>query len=52
MKSVFDAPAYAATQKELRAEPVRLRNELRVPGQVSPKQFGGRAEVNKDASGE
>jgi hypothetical protein len=52
MKSVFDAPAYAATQKELQAELVRLRNELQVPDQIFPELFGGRAKGKKDASGE
>ena len=52
MKSVFDDPAYAATQKELQAGLVRLRQELQVPDQVSPESFGGRAKGKKDASAE
>ncbi|MBI3877506.1 MAG: DUF4976 domain-containing protein, partial [Verrucomicrobia bacterium] len=31
MKSVYDAPEYAATQKELHVELDRLRKELKVP---------------------
>jgi arylsulfatase A-like enzyme len=49
MKSAFDDPAYAATQRELQAELVRLRNELQVPDQVSPELFGGRADAKKKA---
>ena len=40
LKSVFGQPAYAATEKELRAELARLRKELEVPEHDAPEAFG------------
>ena len=49
MKSVFGDPAYAATQKELQTDMVRLRQELEVPDQVSPGVFGVKTDAKKKA---
>ena len=47
MKSVFGQPDYAATEKELQTELVRLRTELQVPAQDPAEAFGARAGVKK-----
>jgi hypothetical protein len=49
IKSVFGDPAYAATQKELQTDMVRLRQELEVPDQVSPGVFGVKTDAKKKA---
>jgi arylsulfatase A-like enzyme len=50
MKSVFNDPAHAATQKELQSDLARLRKELDVPEQDVPEAFGNKPAGGKKAA--
>jgi arylsulfatase A-like enzyme len=47
MKNVYANPAYADTVKELHAELVRLRTELKVPAEDAPESKSGRGKGKK-----
>ncbi|HWB01188.1 MAG TPA: sulfatase/phosphatase domain-containing protein, partial [Pirellulales bacterium] len=49
LTSVYDDPQYAKVQKELAAELVRLRTELKVPEQDPPGASGGKTGVKAGA---